>query len=115
MATRKPVRRKVYRVLFRNEARLFEIYVKSVSQGGLFGFIEIEGLLFGQKSSVVVDPSEDALKREFEGVERCYVPMHAVVRIDEVEQRGQARIHPAGDSGKVTSLPSPIYTPVKKE
>lgn len=115
MATRKAARKKVYRVLFHNEGRLFEVYARNVSQGGLFGFVEIEGFLFGQKSSVVVDPSEDALKHELEGVERSYVPMHAVVRIDEVEQRGPARIHSTGERGKVTPLPGPIYTPLKKE
>ncbi len=49
---------------------------------------------------------------EFEGVKRVYIPMHAVVRIDEVERQGAARItdRPKGE-GNVASFPVPIYTP----
>ena len=106
-------KKQVFKVMFVSQGKTYELYAKSVTQGALFGFVEIEGLLFGEKSSVIVDPSEDALQREFAGVERTYVPMHAVLRIDEVEKRGSARIHSAPDAGsKVTTLPTPVYTPV---
>ena len=39
-----------------------------VHQSGLLGFIEVEEIVFGEKSSVVVDPSEESLKSEFSGV-----------------------------------------------
>jgi len=106
-------RKRIYKVVFVNQGRVFEVYARSVAQGAMFGFVEIEGLLFGERSTVVVDPSEEALQREFAGVERTYVPLHAVIRIDEVEQRGSAKIHPASESSKVTALPTPIYTPTK--
>jgi hypothetical protein len=32
-----------------------------------------------------VDPSEERLRHEFEGVQRFHVPLHSVIRIDEVE------------------------------
>ena len=54
----------------------------------MFGFVEVEGLLFGGKGSLVVDPSEERLQTEFAGVERTYIPMHSVIRIDEVEKKG---------------------------
>jgi hypothetical protein len=111
MAPKKPI----YKIMFMNQGKVYEIYAKSVSPGGLFGFVEIEGLIFGEKTTVVVDPSEEALQREFAGVERTYVPMHAVMRIDEVQKRGASRIHAVTDTGKVTSLPTPIYTPLKKD
>jgi hypothetical protein len=64
----------------------------------------------------VVDPSEEALQREFSGVERTYIPMHAVVRVDEVEKRGSSKILPMTETGgKITTLPTPIYAPVKKD
>jgi hypothetical protein len=57
----------------------------------------------------VLDPSEEGLKTEFENVERFYVPLHAVIRIDEVNKPGPARIHAAtGESSKV--MPFPLYT-----
>ena len=52
----------------------------------------IGDIVFGEKTTVVVDPSEEHLKSEFHGVRRTYIPMHAVVRIDEVEKEGVATI-----------------------
>ncbi len=109
MATKK----RIYKVTFHNQGKVYEVFAKSVSQGNLFGFVELEGLLFGEKASVIVDPSEETLQREFAGVERSYVPMHAIIRIDEVEKRGSAKIVGTETNSKVTPLPTPIYTPVK--
>ncbi|MBP1687906.1 MAG: hypothetical protein H6Q33_4049 [Deltaproteobacteria bacterium] len=109
-------KKRIYKVVFANQGKVYEVYAKSVSQGTLFGFVEVEGLLFGEKTTVVVDPSEEALQREFSGVERTYIPLHAVIRIDEVEKRGCSKIHPVADGGgKVTPLPTTIYTPVRKD
>src|SRR5262249_48882554 len=95
-------RKQIYKIMLMNQGKVYEIYAKSISQGSLFGFVEVEGLIFGEKTTVVVDPSEEALQREFAGVERTYVPMHAVIRIDEVQKRGASRIHSVADPGKVT-------------
>lgn len=105
---------RIYRVNFLQQGEVYEIYAKHVSQGGLLGFVEIEGVVFGERSQVVVDPSEERLKTEFEGVRRIYVPMHAVIRIDEVEREGVSRItEPTGDGRNVTPFPMPVYTPGK--
>lgn len=109
-------KKRIYRVVFVNQGKVYEVYAKNVAQGGIFGFVEVEGLLFGEKTTVVVDPSEEALQREFAGVERTHVPMHSVIRIDEVEKRGTSKIHQLADvSGKGTTPPSPIYTPLKRD
>ena len=84
--------RRIYKVTFLNQGQVYEIYAKKVAQGGLLGFVEIEGIVFGQRTTVVVDPSEERLKAEFEGVKRSYIPMHAVVRIDEVKKQGVSAI-----------------------
>jgi hypothetical protein len=107
--------KKVYKVVFFSQGQVYEVYAKSVGQGGLFGFVEVEGLLFGEKTSAIVDPSEESLKREFDGVERTYIPMHSVLRIDEVEKRGTPKVHALGDGAKVTPFPSPIYTPIRRD
>ncbi len=102
-------KRKLYRVTFASQDKVYELYAREVSQGGLYGFVELEGLLFGEKSSVVVDPGEERLKSEFSDVTRTYIPMHAVLRIDEVNKPGVAKIIGGTDSsGKVT--PFPVYT-----
>jgi hypothetical protein len=100
----------LYKVIFMNQGKVYEIYAHSISQGSLFGFIEVEELVFGERTSVVVDPSEERLKTEFESVKRSYLPMHSVIRIDEVEKPGTSKIStPEGDN--VAQFPMPIYTP----
>ena len=104
--------RRLYRVSFFQQGEVYEVYAKQVSQGSLFGFVELEELLFGETSEVLVDPSQEKLENEFKGVERTYVPMHAVLRIDEVAKPGVSRItKPDGEAAKVAPFPGPIYTP----
>ena len=109
---------RIYKITFLNQGEVWEIYARVISQGGLFGFVEIEGLSFGAADKVVVDPSQERLEREFEGVSRTYVPMHAVIRIDEVEKEGAGRISQPAGGGTVAAFPTPIYAPkgdTKKE
>ncbi len=107
-------KKSTYRVTFHNQGKIYEIYAHDVHQSGLFGFVEIENLIFGEKSNVVVDPSEENLKSEFSGVKRTYVPMHAIIRIDEVDKSGHAKISEATTKGeKIT--PFPVFTPGQGE
>jgi hypothetical protein len=102
--------RELYKVIFVNQGKVYEIYARSIDQGSLFGFIEIEELVFGERTSLVVDPSEERLKTEFESVKRTFIPMHAVIRIDEVEKQGVSKISSV-DGNNVTAFPMPVYTP----
>ena len=104
---KKKLLERIYRITFFNQGDVYEIYARSVSQGALFGFVEVEELVFGDKSKVVIDPSVERLESEFRRVKRTYVPLHAVVRIDEVEEEGTGRIMtPKGDGGKVRPFPT---------
>lgn len=105
--------RRIYKVIFQNQGEIFEVFCEGVAHGNMFGFVEIENLLFGERSQVVVDPSEERLKTEFKGVRRIFVPLHSVVRIDEVEKEGVSRITKPeeGSEDNITSFPGPIYTP----
>jgi len=96
---------RLYKITFLNQGEVYEIYARHVNQGGLLGFVEIEDLVFGEKTTLVVDPSEERLQREFEGVKRSYVPMHSVVRIDEVEKKGQSRISEVEKGSNVAAFP----------
>jgi hypothetical protein len=100
----------LYRVTFTNQEKVYEIYAQSVIQRDLFGFIALEELVFGETSSVVVDPGQERLKNEFSGVKRTYVPMHSILRIDEVEKEGVSKITPLSKEGNVSQFPTPIYT-----
>jgi hypothetical protein len=95
--------KKIYKIIFYNNEDIFEIYASHVFASELYGFVEVEQLLFGEKSQLLVDPSEERLKNEFSGVKRTFIPMNAVVRIDEVEQSGTPKV--SGIKNSVTHFP----------
>lgn len=96
-------KREIFKVIFLNQGQIYEIYASHIYASDLYGFVEVEEFLFGERAQVVVDPSEERLKSEFSGVKRSLIPMHNIIRIDEVEKEGVAKVSEA--SGNVTSLP----------
>lgn len=104
----------IFKVVFANQGRVYEVYARKVSHGALFGFVEVEELVFGERSAVVVDPSEEKVKAEFEGVKRTYLPLHSVLRIDEVRKQGISKVMPL-EGSNVTQFPTPIYTPTDRK
>jgi hypothetical protein len=100
----------IFKVLFVNQGKVYEIYARKVSHGTLFGFIEVEELVFGERSTVVVDPAEEKIKAEFNDVKRTYLPMHSVLRIDEVKKQGVSKVSVL-EGSNVAQFPVPIYTP----
>jgi hypothetical protein len=104
----------IFRILFHNNGKLYQLHAQQVSQGEIYGFVEIRGLMFEQHSAVVIDPAEEKLKTEFAGVERILVPMHAVVRIDQVEAQGQNKILELdGKLSNIMPFPGPNREPSK--
>jgi hypothetical protein len=99
----------VYKVIFQNGNQVVEIFARQIYQSDMWGFIEVEEFLFGERSQLLVDPAEEKLKSEFAGVQRSYIPLQSVIRIDEVAKEGVARVTESkpGDGGNVTSFPLP--------
>jgi hypothetical protein len=102
----------IYKVIFFNRDEIYEIYAKNVYEGDMYGFIVIEDFVFGEKSSVLIDPGEEKLRNEFEGISRTFIPLHEVIRIDQVKKRGIAKVSAASkkNSNNVSTLYSPNKT-----
>ncbi len=100
----------IFKIIFYNQGQIYELYARNIFQSDLYGFIEIEELIFGERSQMLVDPSEEKLKSEFDGVKRSYIPMHAIVRIDEVTKEGMVKISEAKGSS-VSPFPMPAFRP----
>ncbi|HVO48091.1 MAG TPA: DUF1820 family protein [Steroidobacteraceae bacterium] len=97
--------------MFVNQGKVYEIYARRVSHGELFGFIEVEELVFGARATVLVDPAEERIKGEFEGVKRTYLPLHSILRIDEVKKQGVSKITALeGGATNVAQFPMPMYS-----
>jgi hypothetical protein len=97
----------IFRILFVNQGKVYEVYARKVNHGELFGFIEVEELVFGERSSVVLDPSEERIKGEFAGVKRTFL---SVLRIDEVKKHGVSKITALEAGANVTQFPMPLYS-----
>lgn len=95
----------LYRVAFLNLGKVYEMYCLSVSNSGLYGFLEVSGLVFGDKNALVVDPTEEKMRDEFEDVEVLHLPMHSVLRVEQVKKKGQAVIRDRESGEKVTPFP----------
>lgn len=96
----------VYKVIFQNGSQVIEVFARQIYQSDMWGFIEVEEFIFGERSQIVVDPAEEKLKNEFNGVKRSYIPLQAIIRIDEVDKEGSGKISDTGaGSGKVASFP----------
>lgn len=101
----------IYKVIFLNQNQVYEVYAKHVYQSDMYGFIEIEAFVFGERSQMIVDPAEERLKNEFAAVSRSYIPMHALIRIDEVEKEGVAKISDAqGTNVTQINMSRPLST-----
>jgi hypothetical protein len=94
----------IYRVVFQAQGKVYEIYASEVSHQGMLGFVEVGELDFGRRTELVLDPTEERLRTEFEGVKRTWLPMHSIIRIDQVDKRGPSKISDAGGSN-VTPFP----------
>ena len=106
----------VYKVIFHNQDKVYEVYARGLFQSDIYGFVEIEEFVFGEPSQMIVDPSEEKLKTEFAAVKRSFIPMHAIVRIDEVEKEGTVKIHDTdGKGSNIAAFPMPGGKPVKKD
>lgn len=99
---------RLFRVVFQSRGKVYEIHAREVSECRLMGFVEVGDLVFGERSAVLVDPSEERLKAEFAGVRRTYIPVHSIFRIDEVEREGSNRIRELESGEKVTPFPSGV-------
>jgi hypothetical protein len=101
----------IFKIMFVNQGKVYEIYARKVGQGRLFGFIEVEELVFGERSTVVLDPAEERIKSEFTGVKCTMLPMHSILRIDEVKKQGVSKISALEGGANVTQFPMGMYSP----
>ena len=84
------------------------MYARRVASSNIWGFIEVGEFDFDTRQGVLVDPAEERLREEFADTRTLHLPMHNVLRIEEVERRGAAAIRDAHDAGRVvTPFPMP--------
>lgn len=106
-APKKMATKKLYKIVFHNNGKVYELYARSVSSSDLWGFTCVSGLEFGTREGVLVDPTEERLREEFSGTKVLHLPMQSIVRIEEVATRGVAVIRDGVSGDKIVTLPLP--------
>ena len=101
----KPENKRLFRVAFLNHGKVYELFCTDVCTSSLLGFIEVSGLVLEEKGSIVIDPTEEKMRDEFDGVEVLHLPMHSVLRVEQVKKKGQAVIRDRESGEKVTPFP----------
>ncbi|WP_369942541.1 DUF1820 family protein [Xanthomonas medicagonis] len=98
----------LYKVTFLNHGKVYELYAQHVGSSHLWGFSEIGALVFDLHDGLVIDPTEERLHEEFGNTKMLHLPMQSIVRIEEVEKKGQSAIRDAATGEKViTPFPMP--------
>ncbi len=106
---RRMPKKTLYKVTFLNAGKVYELYAHHVASSSLWGFTEVGELVFDAREGVVVDPTEERLRDEFGGSRMIHLPMHSVVRVEEVERKGQLAIRDAATGERVvTPFPMPV-------
>jgi hypothetical protein len=101
------MRKPLYKVTFLNAGRVYELYAKRVAASSLWGFTEVAELVFDARDGVVVDPTEERLRDEFGDTRVLHLPMQSIVRVEEVEKKGQSAIRDAA-TGETVVTPFPL-------
>lgn len=103
----------VYKIKFIQLGEIYEVFARHIYQSEMYGFIEVEEYIFNRDKQLVVDPTSEKLKNEFFNVERSYIPLNSIVRIDEVDELGEAKI--TENKGQVSPFPLNIQPVSNKD
>ena len=98
----------LYKVTFLNHGKVYELYARHIAGSSLWGFTEVGELVFDVHEGLVVDPTEERLRDEFGNTRKLHLPMQSIIRVEEVERKGQSAIRDATTGEKVvTPFPLP--------
>jgi hypothetical protein len=97
--------KRLYKIIFLNQGKVYELYSEGVTSSGLWGFIEISGLVFESGEGLVVDPTEEKMRQEFQNARVLHLPIQSILRIEEVDKRGKCLIRDRESGEKVTPFP----------
>lgn len=101
MSTKNPL----FRVTFKHQNQVYELYAKDITSEDLFGFISLGELVFDVAGGVVIDPAEEQLKSEFKDVEVLHIPQHHVIKIEQVKNKKTCRIKRLHNNETLSALP----------
>lgn len=77
--------KKVFKVYFFHMDKVYTLFAKEVNASGeLYNMCEISDIIFQRNKNLIV-PSEDEVRQEFSNIKKLLIPLHHLIRIDELE------------------------------
>ena len=95
----------LYKVIFLNRSKVYELYARDVYSSEIYGFIYVAELVFDQNTTIVIDPAEEKLKDEFANVNVLHLPMQSVIRIEEVKKKMSCKIRDIKKGENIAHFP----------
>jgi hypothetical protein len=91
----------LFRVKFKDGEDIHFIYARYISEESLVGFVELDEIVFYDDSSLtLIEGSQERLKQKLSGVQRTYLPLQVIMRIDEMEVEPRLKLK---DSSKAAN------------
>lgn len=79
------MKKKLFKVIFMDEDKTIQtIHASKLNPSSFLGLVEISDIVFLDKSEIIISPDDGKLKAKFKNVERSFIPLNSIVRIDEV-------------------------------
>jgi len=85
--------KKLYKIIFIDEDKKVQtIHASYLNPSSFLGLIEISDIVFIGQSDIIISPDDGKLKEVFKNVERSYIPLNYIVRIDEITMQKETPV-----------------------
>jgi hypothetical protein len=79
------MKKKLFKVQFlHNQKEIKTIYANKINPSSFLGLIEVSDIVFIDSSEILINPDDEKIRKEFKDVERTFLPINTIIRIDEV-------------------------------
>ena len=83
----------LYRVHFKWNDKEYQLTAKSLDLTHPY-FVSIKDLVFPTGKKLIIDPSEDDVRKAFNETNHIMIPLQAVSMIEELESEGTSKVMP---------------------
>ena len=85
--------KKLYKVVFIDEDKKVQtIHASYLNPSSFLGLIEISDIVFIGQSDIIISPDDGKPKEVFKNVERSYIPLNYIIRIDEITMQKETPV-----------------------
>ena len=77
--------KKLFKIQFLDSKKeILTIHASKINTSSLLGLLEVEDIVFVNSSEILLTPADDKVRIEFKDVERTFLPVSSIIRVDEI-------------------------------